>query len=48
MLRRLTIYFSPHYLSSGSSREVKNKEKFLIYSSKSGRGRLWGVQIWRF
>ena len=37
------IHFSLHYRSSGRLREVKNKGKFQIFTSKSGRGRLRGV-----
>ena len=40
MLQHLVIHFSLHQPSSGRSREVKYKEKFQTFSSKSGRGRL--------
>ena len=40
MLQQLVIQFSFYYLSSGRSREVKNKRKFQTFTSKSGRDRL--------
>ena len=40
MLQHLIIQFSFNYLSTGRLPEVKNKRKFQIFSSKSGRGRL--------
>ena len=40
MLQHLVIHLSLHQPSSGRSREVKYKEKFQTFSSKSGRGRL--------
>lgn len=42
-LQHLIIHFSLHYRSSGRLREVKNRGKFQILTSKSGRGRLRGV-----
>ena len=38
MLQHLIAQFSISYLSTGRLREVKNKIKFQIFSSKSGRG----------
>ena len=47
MLQCLIIHFSLHYLSSGRLLEVKNKGKFLTFSSKSGRGRLREVVAYK-
>ena len=40
MLQHLIIQFSLYYLSNGRLREVKDKIKSKMFSSKSGRGRL--------
>ena len=39
MLQQLVIQFSFYYLSSGRSREVKNKRKFQTFTSKSGKNK---------
>ena len=44
MLQRI-IQFSLYYLSIGRLREVKNKGNFQTFSSKSGRGRIRGVDV---
>ena len=43
MLQHPIIQFALYYLSSCRLREVKNKRKFQIFSSKSGRGLLQEV-----
>ena len=47
MLQHLIIQFSFNYLSTGRLQEVKNKRKFQIFSSKSGRGRLREVVAYK-
>ena len=47
MLQHVIIQFSFNYLSTGRIREVKNKRKFQIFSSKSGRGRLREVVAYK-
>ena len=47
MLQHLIIQFSSNYLSTGRLQEVKNKRKFQIFSSKSGRGRLREVLAYK-
>ena len=47
MLQHLFIHFSLHQPSSGRLREVKYKEKFQTFSSKSGRGRLREVVAYK-
>ena len=47
MLQHLEAQFSLLHLSSGRLREVKNKEKFQIFSSESGRGRLREVVAYK-
>jgi len=47
MLQHFIIQFSLYYLSSSHLRDVKNERKFQTFSSKSGRGRLWEVVIYK-
>ena len=47
MLQHLIIQFPPYDLSSGRLREVINKRKFQIFSSRSGRGRLREVVAYK-
>ena len=47
MLQHLIIQFSSNYLSTGRLQEIKNKRKFPIFSSKSGRGRLREVVAYK-
>ena len=46
-LQHAIIQFSFKYLPTGPLREVKNKRKFQIFSSKSGRGRLREVVAYK-
>ena len=46
MLQHLIIQLSFHYLSTSRSREVKNKRKFQIFSSKSCHGCHIGYERW--
>ena len=46
MLQHL-IQFTLYYLSSGSLLEVKNKTKFETFSSKSGRGHLGEMFVYK-
>jgi len=43
-LQHLIIQFAFNYLSTGRLQEAKNKRKFQISGSKSGRGRLQGFK----
>ena len=47
MLLHLIIQFSFNCLSTGRLQEVRNKRKFEIVSSKSGRGRLREVVAYK-
>ena len=47
MLQHLIIHFSLQQLSSGRLREVKYKETFQTFSSKSGRSRLREVVAYK-
>jgi len=47
MLQHLFIHFSLHQPSCGRLQEVKYKEKFQTFSSKSGRGRLREVVAYK-
>ena len=47
MLQHLIIQVSFNYLSTGRLQKVKNKRKFQIFSSKSGRGRLREVVAYK-
>ena len=47
MLQHLIIHFSLQQLSSGRLREVKYKETFQTFSSKSGRSRLQEVVAYK-
>jgi len=44
MLQQVIIQYPLYYLSSGRSREVKNKRKFQTLSFKSGRSRFREVE----
>ena len=47
MLQQIIIQFSLHYLLSARLQEVMNKGKVQTFDSKSGRGRLREVVVYK-